>query len=47
MCNRFHRTLNRLVLGYFGVIVLSKWFAMYPADKMLTDEFQYVSLTAL
>ncbi|CAH8512935.1 Lysophosphatidylcholine acyltransferase 3 [Schistosoma haematobium] len=38
---KFHRTLNRLVLGYFGVIVLSKWFAMYPADKMLTDEFQY------
>ncbi|XP_018650186.1 hypothetical protein Smp_169040 [Schistosoma mansoni] len=38
---KFRRTLSRFVLGHFGLIVLSKWFAMYPADKMLTDEFQY------
>ncbi|CAH8490596.1 unnamed protein product [Schistosoma turkestanicum] len=38
---RYRRTLVRFVLGYIGVIVLSKWLSMYPADTMLTHEFQY------
>ncbi|KAH8860499.1 Lysophospholipid acyltransferase 5 [Schistosoma japonicum] len=38
---QFRRTLVRFVLGYLGIASLSKLLTIYPADLMLTNEFQY------
>nr|CAH8843285.1 unnamed protein product [Trichobilharzia regenti] len=37
---KVQRTLGRFIMGFIGIIILSRLLTVYPADTLLTDEFR-------